>query len=86
MLKILFVDHAMHRGTESSAFFVALLETRFAVSRLDIAPNEPPVIDWRFVAGFDAVSYTHLLGRTGPLRRRPDRGDLPGQSLSLIHI
>jgi hypothetical protein len=55
MLKILFVDHAMHRATESSAFFTDLLEARFEVSRLYVLPDSRHAFDWRYVAEFDVV-------------------------------
>ena len=55
MTRVLFVDHAMHRATESSGFFTSLLETRFEVSRLYVSPNGRHAFDWQFVAGFDIV-------------------------------
>jgi hypothetical protein len=60
MRKILFVDHAMHSRTHSSAFFTDLLERRFAVTRLFVTPDRRHAFDWRFVAEFDIVVLWQL--------------------------
>ncbi len=60
MLRVLLVDHALHRTTASSDFFLALLKTRFDVSCLHLVPQRHGAIDWDHVAAFDIIVVWQL--------------------------
>ncbi len=60
MRQVLFVDHAFHRRTRSSAFFLDLLHRQFAVTVLAVDPDRPDLHALRAPPGTEAVVLWQL--------------------------
>jgi hypothetical protein len=58
--RLLMIDHAFHRVTDSSRFFAELLATRFAVARLYVLPDARLDLDWAVIAEHDIVVLWQL--------------------------